>query len=69
MIERYLSDICGAFGIKSEGISFGGGHINDTYSAEKDGRPCVLQRINTEVFKKPDEVMSNIFRVTSPIFA
>lgn len=65
MIERYLSDICGAFGIKSEGISFGGGHINDTYSAEKDGRPCVLQRINTEVFKNPDEVMSNIFRVTS----
>lgn len=65
MIERNLSEICRAFGIESEGVSFGGGHINDTYKASKDGRPCVLQRINTEVFKNPDEVMSNIFHVTS----
>ncbi len=67
MIERYLSDICNAFGIESEGISFGGGHINDTYRASKDGYPCVLQRINTEVFKNPDQVMSNILSVTSHI--
>lgn len=69
MIENYLSDICNAFGIESDGIAFGGGHINDTYKAEKDGYPCVLQRINTAVFKNPDQVMSNILNVTSHLHA
>lgn len=65
MIEHHLTDICNAFGIKSEGISFGEGHINDTYLAQKDGNPIVLQRINTQVFKNPKEVMDNIFKVTA----
>ena len=48
---------------------FGSGHINDTYAVYigADGAEelrYVIQRINTDVFKKPREVMENIFGVT-----
>ncbi len=48
---------------------FGAGHINDTYAVyvNEDGAErlgYVIQRINTQVFKKPREVMENIFGVT-----
>lgn len=49
---------------------YGNGHINDTFlvSAQKpdgSGKRYILQAINTNVFKKPDEVMHNIEKVTS----
>ena len=45
------------------------GHINRTYELDfrrSDGQVCkyVLQRINNYVFKKPEEVMENIGKVT-----
>ncbi len=48
---------------------FGSGHINDTYAVYMatetgDDLRYVIQRINTQVFKKPREVMENIFGVT-----
>ncbi len=47
---------------------FGNGHINDTYLVRCDSNgkeiKYILQRINTAIFKKPDEVMSNIAGVT-----
>ncbi len=50
---------------------FGSGLINDTYLCEfREGgvrRNYVLQRINTSVFKKPEEVMENVETVTSHI--
>ena len=57
----------GAF-FKAE--SYGFGHINDTYAAyfrQEDGstRRYILQRINHYVFKKPDELMSNISAITT----
>jgi thiamine kinase-like enzyme len=57
----------GAF-IKAE--SYGLGHINDTYAAyfrQEDGstKRYILQRINHYVFKKPDELMSNISAITT----
>ena len=48
---------------------FGNGHINDTYRvicsdhAEEDG--YVLQRVNTEVFRHPVQVMENVSLITS----
>ncbi len=50
--------------------SYGNGHINDTYlltfETEKGGRKnTILQRINKEVFTKPEELMENIVGVTS----
>ena len=49
---------------------FGEGHINETYAVYmpgadgKDTPLYVLQRININVFKNPDQVMANIFGVT-----
>lgn len=44
------------------------GHINSTYEAKFDCgdhyRKYIVQRINKEVFKKPEYVMENIFNVT-----
>lgn len=44
---------------------FGGGHINDTLLLTTSrGTQYILQKINTNVFTKPDELMENIFSVT-----
>ena len=49
---------------------YGNGHINDTFLLVFDmyrmGRlKVVLQRINTDVFQKPQELMENVIGVTS----
>lgn len=45
----------------------GSGNINDTYLVELAGtaQPFVLQRINTEVFPQPHQVMDNLCRFAS----
>ena len=40
------------------------GNINSTYKIEAEGATYILQRINKNVFTKPDEVMQNIRRVS-----
>ena len=49
--------------------SYGSGHINDTFLLEeKEGngvKKYILQRIYHEIFKKPEELMENIEKVTS----
>ena len=63
MMEYSLKDICCRFAIDSKIEAYGNGHINDTYLCE--GNPgFILQRINTNIFKNPDDVMENIFNVT-----
>ncbi len=43
---------------------FGNGHINDTFRVTlKNGKYCLLQRINKRVFTKPYELMENVSRV------
>lgn len=59
-------------GVFQDAFPYGDGHINDTYLAryrEPGGRDrgYILQRINHTVFKKPEEVMHNIKRVTAHI--
>ncbi len=48
-----------------------GGHIHDSYrltfDADHGGRSYLLQRINTSIFKIPEQVMENIQRVTEHI--
>lgn len=49
---------------------FGSGHINDTYLATTQGKHTpdyIFQRINTQVFKEVDQLMSNIVYVTDHI--
>lgn len=43
---------------------YGNGHINDTYLVTTDEGRFILQRVNSYVFPKPEEVISNILRVT-----
>lgn len=45
--------------------NYGCGHINTTFLISTDeNREYILQKINTNVFKNPEELMDNIVRVT-----
>lgn len=60
--EANLYNIMEQFVIGSKIAPYGNGHINGTYSVEVPR--LLLQRINTDVFKNPDELMENIETVT-----
>ena len=68
-----LEDALYAFGFGNQCSyvrPFGAGHINETYAVYvPDGQggdvlAYVMQRVNTNVFKQPRQVMENIFGVT-----
>ena len=59
-----LANILEQFGIDAGALPHGNGHINRTYLVDSNPR-VILQRINTDVFKKPEEVMENVMAVTS----
>ena len=63
MKQYSLKEICSAFNIETDIEPYGNGHINDTYLCETAPR-FILQRINTNVFKSPGDVMENIANVT-----
>lgn len=67
-----LREIAGLFDMRADfvhGYPYGSGHINDTYCAEYDqaGQRIryIHQRLSTEAFKKPIELMENVARVTT----
>lgn len=67
--ERHLNEVLDAFGfgvIAADIVRYGAGHINDTFlvSAGNNSR-FILQRINTDVFPRPDQLMENIAGVTA----
>lgn len=64
MASNELAEILSKFRVETDITSYGNGHINDTYLCDSTPR-YILQRINTNVFKKPEEVMENIYNVTS----
>lgn len=60
-------DVTGTLAVKEV---YGNGHINDTFLLifrETDGseRKIIMQRINTDIFTRPVELMENILNVTS----
>ncbi len=58
-----LNEVIRQFAVTESIAPYGNGHINDTYCT---GTPrCILQRINTNVFKDPEGLMENIENVTS----
>ena len=58
-----LNELLSKFKVNSKIEEYGNGHINDTFrTTTKD---CILQRINTNVFKDPEAMMDNIDKVTS----
>ena len=43
---------------------YGNGHINDTFlTVSTSKKRYILQRINHQIFTRPDEIMENAFRV------
>lgn len=55
-----------------EAVPYGFGHINDTYAvsflkADGSKHRYILQRINNNIFKSPEQLMNNIERVTEHI--
>ncbi len=69
-----IKNIAESFGIISENLSYTEctrGHINSTFFVNADPNAkepeYVFQKINTSIFKNPNELMSNIFNVTSHI--
>ena len=60
--------ICEQFKIDGDFVSaekYGEGHINDTFLVKTTKTQYILQRVNNTVFKKPEEVMENISKVTN----
>ena len=57
------------FGDATQGCEpYGNGHINDTFLVVREKR-YILQRMNHQIFPRPDKVMENILGVTSHIRA
>ena len=60
--ELCLNNVLNKFNIESQIENYGNGHINDTYLTNPE--QYILQRINTDIFKNPEELMQNIENVT-----
>ena len=70
--EAAVREILSHFKVSGDYVSFapiGCGHINDTLCVtlrdHGDDKRYILQRINTHVFTKPDQLMKNIANVTA----
>ena len=61
-----LNEILRNFIVEADIASYGNGHINDTYVVEMYPK-YILQRINTDIFADPYNVMENISNVTNHI--
>ncbi|MBQ8415471.1 MAG: aminoglycoside phosphotransferase family protein, partial [Clostridia bacterium] len=59
-----LAHILEQFGVTANALPYGNGHINRTYLVDSTPR-VILQRINTDVFQHPRQVMENVMEVTS----
>ncbi len=62
-MENKLYEIIRNFDVEVSISPYGNGHINDTYISESNPR-YILQRINSSVFKNPEQVMENILNIT-----
>lgn len=66
--EKYVMTASAAFDFDGEPVSFyrcNAGHINDTFFVQcGEGRPeYIVQRVNTNIFKNPEQLMENIYGV------
>ncbi len=73
-MKRDLRHVCDNFELLGEyviAVPFGTGHINETFAATYDQGGTfvryIVQEINTNVFRKPEQLMENFLRVTGHI--
>ncbi len=59
-----MNEILKEFNLSYKAKNFGNGHINETFVVKGDPKHTV-QKINTYVFKNPDQLMENIDAVTT----
>ena len=64
-MDSDLQIIASHFGIYDQIEPYGDGHINETFAAQPTAPRFILQKINSDVFKSPEQVMENIEAVTS----
>ena len=69
-----LREVCHAFDLRGDyviGVPFGTGHINDTFAVTYDQGGTlvryIVQRLNTNIFRQPEQLMENFERVTGHI--
>lgn len=58
-------EILSHFALFTTPETYGDGHINDTYFVKPTCSRYILQKVNNHVFPHPEEVMSNIEKVTA----
>ena len=63
-MNNELNAIASNFNIWEHIEPYGDGHINETFEALPCAGRFILQKINSDVFDKPEEVMENIEAVT-----
>lgn len=68
LLMTTLNDILRQFSVDLPPQPFGNGHINSTYVLG-DPPKYILQRINTNVFRRPEDVMENVVAVTEHLRA
>lgn len=62
MAKVNINEVFRNFNTDYSAKKYGNGHINDTYLTQP--KELILQRINTNIFKNPYELMENIENVT-----
>lgn len=70
ILQEQVHAVCAAFALEGQVQNVqpcGNGHINHTFLVTTDRRRYILQVVNTDIFKRPVEVMENILRVTEHI--
>lgn len=68
-MEKIIS-IVDKFNTEGELISilpFGEGHVNSTFLVQTTLKKYILQKINTKAFKKPEQLMDNLLKVTNSL--
>lgn len=66
-MDNKIHDIASQFRFKGSYNSkkpYGSGHINDTFRLSYSEGDYILQKINTNIFTKPQELMDNVVKVT-----
>lgn len=67
-MKKNIKDIISEFRFEGDMNSYkpyGSGHINDTFRLDYGENDYILQRINTNVFTRPVELMENVVNVTN----
>lgn len=69
-MEYNIAEICRGFAIAGDFVTaerYGTGHINDTFKLATTAQTYILQRINTSIFREPENLMENFMRVSNHI--